>query len=226
MIMADGVSRILSYLEQTDEVEYNSDIALQHLNQAIFEITEDGEFEIFKTFANYTWETDRLDDLDFWTTVPGRVPVADLTGVAFGRYGYIDRVWLDASGDQDTEFKQVHVNQLLDEYGNNSGAPEKYAVDGKYFYIRPYPASGSTAYTLRTRFVQLPPIYAAGAEPDIMIQAPYVCIYKACEIGALWCDDDEKLRKYGLLAQRSIDRFAVRNSMIGDTPTEAGEYNG
>ncbi|MHC4517383.1 MAG: phage adaptor protein [Planctomycetota bacterium] len=225
MIMAEGVSRILSFLEQTDEVEYDANIALQHLNQAIFEITEDGEFEILKSFASYSWDSDDLDDLAYWTTVPGRVAVEDLTGVGLRQFGYIDRVWLDVGGSQRSTFKQTTLNALLDEYGDTTGEPEKYALDGKYLYLRPVPVAG-TPYTLRSRLIELPTVYSEGSEPDIMVQAPYVCIYTACVIGAVWSDDDQKAAKYERLSRRSIDRFAIRNSMIGDSPTEAGEYNG
>lgn len=225
MIMSEGVSRILSFLEQTDEVEYNSTIALQHLNQALFEISEEGEFEILKTFASYTWDSDNLDGLDYWGVVPGRLPVTDLVAVGLGEFGYVDKVWLDVSGSQKATFSQTTLNTLLSEYGDDTGEPEKYAVDGKYLYLRPVPVAG-TEYTLRTRWVALPATYAEGAEPDIMIQAPYVCIYRACQIGSIWSDDDEKLMKYEKLGTRAIERFAIRNSMVGDAPAEAGEYNG
>jgi hypothetical protein len=225
MIMGEGVTRVLSFLEQTDEVEYDSTIALQHLNQAIFEIAEDGEFEIFKTFSTYAFDSANLVDENYWDTVPGRVSVENLTGSGFGTYGYLDKVWADFGGSQVADFKQTTVNTLLDKYGDTTGTPERYAVDGRYLYLRPWPAAASV-YTLRSRWVALPGTYADGAEPDIMVQAPYVCIYKACLIGALWADDDEKAAKYERLSQRSIERFAIRNSMVGDAPTEAGEYNG
>lgn len=224
MIMNEGVARVLSFLEQTDEVEYDAVIALQHLNQAIFEIAEDGEFEILKSFSSYSFVPTDLDDTEAWGVVPGRVAVTDLVGVGLGRYGYLDKVWLDVAGSQKETFKQVTVNNLLSEYGDTTGEPEKYAVDGNYLYLRPYPTS--TSYTLRSRWIELPETYAEGAEPNIMLQAPYACIYKACLIGALWSDDDGKAGKYEKLAQRAIDRFAIRNSMVGDAETEAGEYNG
>ena len=233
--MSEGVDRVLSFLEQTDEVEYDSVIALQHLNQALFEISEDGEFEILKTFSSYLWDADSFasyEDADepsstvLWPSgVPGSVSVTDLVGRGFQQYGYVDRVWLDISGTQSTDFKQMPVNQLLSTYGDTTGVPERYAIDGKYIYLRPYPASG-TEYTLRTRWVELPVTVGTGAEPDLMIQAPYACIYRACLIGALWADDDEKAAKYERLGSRAIERFAIRNSMVGDAETEAGEYNG
>lgn len=225
MIMAEGVSRMLSFLEQTDEVEYNSIIALEHLNQALFEISEESEFEILKSFASYSWDSDNLDALAYWSVVPGRLPVEDLTGVALRQFGYIDKVWLDIDGSQSTTFKQTTLNSLLTEYGDDEGEPEKYALDGKYIYLRPVPEGGTT-YTLRSRLVELPTTQGPGAEPDLMVQAPYACIYRACLIGAIWADDDQKAAKYERLGQRAIDRFAVRNSMVGDAPTEAGEYNG
>jgi hypothetical protein len=213
MIMAEGVSRILSFLEQTDEVEYDSILALQHLNQALFEISEEGEFEILKSFSSYSWDSDNMDGENYWATVPGRLPLIDLVGTGLGQYGYVDKVWLDVAGTQKASFSQTTVNSLLQEYGDDTGEPEKYAVDGKYIYLRPVPVAGTT-YTLRSRWVGLPTSVGEGAEPDLMIQAPYACIYRGCLLGALWADDDEKAAKYERLGTRAIERFAIRNSMI------------
>jgi hypothetical protein len=224
MIMLEGANRMLSILEQTDQEEYDINQAMRDLNQAIHEIADEGEVTDFNEFAGFSIAADEFSGSDAWSVVPGRASLTDAIGVGGDQIGYIKNIWLDSSGAT-IPFKQVSVIELLNKYGDDEGQPEKYAVEGEYLYWRPVGAAG-TSFTARILWSRVPPEYATGAEPPLMAKAPYACLYKACEIASVWTGDDQSLMKFEKMSARLINRYMIRNSMQGDGPREAEEYNG
>lgn len=224
MNMLEGATRMLSILEQTDEEEYDQAQALRDLNQAIHEIADEGEVTTFNEFVGFDIDADEFSGSDSWGVVPGRAELSTVLGVTADQIGYIKKVWLDVDG-QNVDFSERSVTELLNEYGDDEGQPEKYAVEGDYFYWRPVGAAASS-YTSRILWSRVPQEYALGAEPALMAKAPYACIYKACAIASVWTGDDAAVMKFEKMSARLINRFMIRNSMQGDGPREMEEYNG
>jgi hypothetical protein len=224
MNMLEGASRMLSILEQTDEQEYDEGQALRDLNQAIHEISDEGEVSNYNEFVQFDIEADAYSGGTDWGIVPGRVPITTALGVAPSQIAYIKTAWLDSDGAT-IPFKQVSVIELLNKYGDETGVPERYAIEGDFFYWRPIGTAG-TNYTARLLWCRNPHEYAPGEEPSLMAKAPYACIYKACSLAAVWIGDDSAVAKFDRMSTRMVDKFMIRNSMQSDAPREAEDYNG
>lgn len=226
MIIGECANRVLSFLDLDDEEEYTTTHALEHVNQAIFELADEMEIKGLNDFSLYDLETPATaDEPAYWANLPGRFPVTDVTGVALSSLSHIRRLWLAVDGETITNFSGVDIREILDRHGDDTGQPENYAIDGEYIIIRPIPETGVT-YNLRAYFATVPGTYASGDEPLIAAQAPYAVIYRACEIATAWTMDDKAVLKYEKLSQRAIERYALRATLVDDHPRFMEEYNG
>ena len=127
--------------------------------------------------------------------------------------------------DEEAHVSASDIREMLDEYGDEEGTPETYTVDGEYVVVRPVPAQGYS-YDVRAMFQRTPSTYTASDEPMIMAQAPYAVIYRACEIASVWNIDDNATVKFSTLAQRAIDRYAMRATMVNDSARNMEDFNG
>ena len=225
MHIGQAANRMLSLLEQTDQEEYNRPKAIEHLNQAIAEITDESELSIYNQFATFTMDSARHLDTDAWSIVPGRVPITDVLSADASRIAYIKQCWLSVNSNA-AEFKQAEVRKMLSDFGDDEGTPTRYGVDGEFFYFRPVPPA-DTEYVVRSYFAGIPPEYGGGDEPLLMAQAPHAVIYRACVIACVWTMDDDRAIRFDKMAQRLIDRYVVRDGMKGDGErVEMEDYNG
>jgi hypothetical protein len=228
MILQDAVDRVLLFLEQTDQEEYTSPIALEHLNQAIFELSDKAELSEYDIISNATLYP---EDSDNMPAVPGRTPLSTATGSLDSQIAYIKTAWLSIGSEQSTDFEQTDLDDLLSVYGDSIGTPEKWATDGTYLYWRPfeaYPGGEQTGdvKTIRLLWHSLPAQYGVSEEPAIMAKAPYACIYRACAIASLWLLDDSMAQKYYALSDASFSDFCVRSGMSRSRRSSMEEFNG
>ena len=100
-----------------------------------------------------------------------------------------------------------------------------FAVDGDEMFWRPIGEAGSE-YTARVHWAAMPIEYGEAAEPTILAQAPYGVIYRACALACMWTQDDDRAIRFDKMAQRIIDKYIIRESMIGDERIEMEEWNG
>jgi len=226
MIIGEAADKVLSWLEQTDEEEYDRPKAIEHVNQAIFELAGDSELSLYNKISSYVL-SDAPTDQDYWTICPGRVALTRVVGATWGEFGYIKKIWLDINGTQQTkdDWSQKRVVELFDLWGDTYSTPRNWGVEGEYMYWRPIINDTST-YTLRVLWSAKPTSYGEGEEPAIMGQAPYAVIYRACALGALWTQDPTQDAKFMALSKQAFDQYLVQDSMHGDGPEEMDDYNG
>lgn len=219
-------------LDLEEEEDYDATNALEHINQAIFELADDMEINGLNDFSLYTMTADWDDQNDqdvpsapaYWDTLPGRFRIVDVCGAPLSDISHIKKMWLGYDGVAQ-KFEGRDIREMLDEYGDEEGTPETYTVDGEYVVVRPVPAQGYS-YDVRAMFQRTPSTYTASDEPMIMAQAPYAVIYRACEIASVWNIDDNATVKFSKLAQRAIDRYAMRATMVNDSARNMEDFNG
>jgi hypothetical protein len=227
MLMSEAVDRVLLFLEQTDEEEYTRAIALEHLNQAIFELTDKSELSELDVLTNYEVNPDDSNSLP---AIPGRELLTTVLASTDSGIGYIKEIWLSV-GTESSPFEQTTLEDLLGEYGDSVGTPEKWATDGTYLYWRPFQSeedgvqTGDTI-TFRVLWHSLPTSGQELDSPVLLQKAPYACIYRACAIGALWLMDDGRDAKFYQLADAAFADFCVRSGMSRSIRLESEEYNG
>ena len=117
------------------------------------------------------------------------------------------------------------LRELLDEYGDDEGTPEKYALNGDYIYWRPI-ASAGTETTARLLWHQMPSFGESSDEPRILAQCPFGIIYYACMLACIWAQDDARIKIFGDMASRAFEMYSNRSSMNNDGPREMEEFNG
>jgi hypothetical protein len=237
MIVRDAAEKVLSMLELEDEEEYNLSKAVEHVNQAIYELAEENEFSFFDRIAvcsirNATYVSNEMVNTPeisygapaYWVDVPGRLPLVGITGIPWDEFAYIKRGWISIN-DLQHPFKEMPIEKLLDNYGDSEGQPEAFSINGEYLYFRPIP-SFNVSYTVRFLYQALPRIYAIDDSPIPLSVMPYVVIYKACSLACLWIQDDSRIPIFETLQLKAFDRFNVRQSMTGDASSSMEDYNG
>lgn len=227
MVVSEAARVVLDMVDLADEEEYTLDHAIQHVIQAIFEMAEENEFVFQSRISQYELTTpDEGAEPEYWNVVPGRVPLTTALGASLSELAYIKHAWV-SDGLLQGEFKEMSLIELLDEYGDDPGTPEAYAVDGEYLYWRPYLEQGSDdEYTARFHWSSMPAVVSSGQEPAMLSQIPYGVIHRACALAALWAKDDQRVPIFEALAQKALDRYNARVSMTNDPPRESKEYNG
>jgi len=225
MIVLEAANEVLSLLEQTDEEEYTQALAIRHVNQALFEFTEDNEFTFNNVVSSYTLTTPAAgSEPDYWNVAPGRVPLTSLLSTTWGGFSYVKRAWLSVD-DEQQPFPEGDLEELLDAYGDNEGEPEGWAFDGEYIWWRPIAAAG-TDYVTRWRWQKMFEIVGGSEEPKLLAQAPYAVIYRACQIASVWLLDDNRVPMFKALSDDAFNRFSLRHSMVFDAPRSMEEFNG
>jgi len=224
MVIGELADRLLKLIEQTDEIEYDRPMAIQHVNQAISEIADETELSQYNSFSSFSLEVDDYSDGDDWGVVPGRVPLVNVVGVGLAAFAYLKKAWIDFEG-ANLPFEEKQIEYLLTKYGDDEGTPRYFAIEADQFYIRPVPVAEST-YTIRTFFAGLPSQYGEGDEPIMAAQAPFAILYRAATIGSVWTMDDDRAVRFDKLAQRIIDRYTIRASMRGDGRMTMEDYDG
>ena len=238
MIVSDAAQKVLSMLELEDEEEYNFNKAVEHINQAIYELAEENEFSFFDRISSSritdpSITNDQDSDQDnpdyyiipsYWAIAPGRLPLMDVIGSTWDEFAYIRRAWISVN-DLQQPFREYSLEQLLDKYGDEEGQPEAFAVNGEYFYFRPIPPVGE-AYTVRLLYHVLPSVYSSNDSPVPLSVMPYVVIYKACSIACLWLQDDNRIAIFETLQSKAFEKFNARQSMTNDGPSSMEDYNG
>lgn len=226
MTVGEAAARLLKFLDMEDEEDYDTATAIEHINQAIFEVADETEVRGHNEFAYYALTApDSGDEPDYWSVVPGRFLLSDVVGVSAAELGYIKRIWL-SDGEGTLTFEPRDVRKLLEEEADETGVPSKFAVDGEYLYLRPVPVSG-VSYYVRTYYNKLPASYGSGEQPHLLQVAPFAVIYRAAEIACLWNDDERGQLKFGKMAERAISRFSPRTGMSGtEGEIMMEDYNG
>jgi hypothetical protein len=226
MQMQEVVNQVLQMLEQTDEEEYNSLIALAQLNQALREVCEENEFGIMNRITSFTLSTpEEGEEPSYWLDVPGRAPITTALATTWWEFGYIKHAMLSNDGEQE-KFPSRDIRELLDEYGDSYGTPQKFAVDGEYLYWRPIAAAGDDGAVARFLWSALPNSFSQGDEPALLNIAPFYALYRTCMLGALWTMDDNRANAFGALARDAFEKINMRLTMANDGPREAAYYNG
>jgi hypothetical protein len=226
MTLSEAILELLKLLEQTDEEEYDSNQASVHILQACYEIADEMEVPHYNVFSQFEINDDYIDQ-DYWTTVPGRVPIVTSLGTTLSEYSHIKKIWLDSGGETQT-FTGTELVSLLNEYGDTTGQPKKYAVEGQYLYYRPFINDGTATYTMRILWASLPVTAGTDTDSPIMLQiAPYAVLYRAAVIASMWLLDDDRASRFEKLGQRAVTLLAPRLTMQNDTEdTTPEEYNG
>jgi hypothetical protein len=155
------------------------------------------------------------------------MPIVEALGTNLSEFSHLYKCWLDSGGDTQS-FKATTVTKLLDEYGDETGQPKKYAVDGQYLYWRPYvnDTDSTTSFTVRSRWAALPPISGGGEDAVVLSQAPFATIYRAATIASIWLLDDDRAARFEKLGSRAAGLFAIRNTMENDEDNYVEEYDG
>lgn len=225
MIISEAADRVLSILEQTDEEEYSLNHAIQDVQQAIFELSEENEFRFMSKVTNYTLATPESgEEPDFWLEQPGRALLTEVLSSTWSEIAYIKRGWIDVDGDT-YPFAERDLSELFDTFGDTEGTPESFAIDGEYLWWRPMSAAG-VERVARFHWQSMKPNETAGSEPIILAQVPYAVIYKACAIASIWLLDDTRVPMFEAQAMRAYERYNARYAMTGDGPRAMGEFNG
>jgi hypothetical protein len=217
MIVSEAANEVLSLLEQTDQEEYTYQLATKHINQALFEFAEDNEFNFFNVISSYTlssssdWDLDGVPDFRV-DDIPGRILLTDLLSTTWAGFSYIKRAWISVE-DEQTEFLEGDLEELLDAYGDSEGQPKGWAIDGDYVWWRPIAPIG-TDYVTRWRWQKMFESVGGNDEPRLLAQAPYAVLYRACQIASVWLLDDEMLwqeRNNIALAMDSLNLSKLSN---------------
>lgn len=225
MIISEAAQRVLNMLDLEDGDEYGLTQALIHVQQAIFELSEENEFGFGNRLTTAVLETPDADAIPaYWDDVPGRAPLTDVISASWSEFGYIKKGWISVENQQQP-FRQMGLIELMNRYGDYEGVPESYAIDGDYFYWRPIAPEG-TDYTIRLSWVSMPTEGAPGEEPRLLAQVPYGVIYRACMIACLWTGDDTRVPMFGQLSADAFEKYNARNSMNNDEVNRMEEYNG
>ena len=225
MIVSEAANEVLSLLEQTDQEEYTYQLAVKHINQALFEFVEDNEFKFFNEVSISTLSTPESgSEPDYWVDVPGRILLTSLLSTTWGGFSYIKRAWISVE-DQQTEFLEGDLEELLDAYGDSEGQPKGWAFDGDYVWWRPIAPAG-TDYVTRWRWQRMFESVTGNAEPRLLAQAPYAVLYRACQIASVWLLDDVRVPMFKALSDDAFNRFNLRHSMVFDAPRSMEEFNG
>ena len=225
MIISEAAAQVLSTLDFEDEEEYTQANAEFHVNQAIYEVNEGNEFIISNQLSQVTLPSPASGvEPSYWLEVPGRAPITELLSTSWSEFGYIKQAWLGSDSGQ-RRFRQRDLRELLDEYGDDEGTPEKYALSGDYIYWRPIPAAGSTV-TARFLWAKMPSFGSSNEEPKILAQVPFGIIYYACMLACIWSGDDARIKIFGEMSQRAFEMYNNRASMNNDGPREMETYNG
>jgi len=226
MTVTEAVAKLLSLLEQTDEIDYTRVEAEMHIRQAMYELSDEITVSGLNQFSQFTIDNS-LADQDYHAIVPGRMPIVEALGTSLSEFSHMYKCWLDFGGETQA-FKATTVTKLLDEYGDTVGQPKKYAVDGQYLYWRPYvdDDDSTSSFTIRARWASLPSIAGAEEEPVVLAQAPFATIYRAATIASMWLLDDDRATRFENLSGRAIGLFAIRNTMENDEDNYVEEYDG
>lgn len=225
MIISEATSRVLSMLDLEDGEEYNAALGSIHVNQAIFELSEENEYEFNNSLSSYELVTPEEGyEPSYWQDVAGRALLTDVLSTTWSQFGYIKKAWLSVDGKQQPFYQRTLV-ELLDEYGDDEGVPEKYAISGDYFYWRPIAPEG-TDYTVRFNWTKIPTEAPDGEEPKLLAQVPYGVIYRACMIASVWTQDDTRVPMFANLSKDAFEKYNMRYTMNNDGPREMEEYNG
>jgi hypothetical protein len=226
MTLIEAAQELLRLLEQTDQEDYNIKQAQRHILQACYEIADEMEVPHYNTFSQFTIDNTYIDQ-DYWSIVPGRVPITTVLGTTLAEFGYIKKIWLDSGGSTQT-FTGTEVVSLLNEYGDTTGQPVKYAVEGQYLYYRPFINDSSNTYTLRILWASLPIALNANEEtPTMLAIAPFAVLYRASVIASMWLLDDDRAARFEKLGSRAVSMLSPRLTMQNDTEdTTPEDYNG
>ena len=225
MIISEAANRVLELMDLADEEEYDVNNAIIHVNQAIFELSEESEYSFMNAITGYELlSPEEGFEPDYWLSVPGRAPLTGVLATSWSEFGYIKKAWLSVDGGQ-IEFPQRSLVELLDEYGDDTGQPAKYAIDGEYLYWRPFNSPGETT-SARFYWVKSPVELSAGSEPLLLSQVPYEVIYRACMIAAVWTQDDKRVPMLGQLSKDAFEKYNMRYTMNNDGPRSMEEFNG
>lgn len=225
MIIREAAAQVLNTLDFEDEEEYTQANAEFHVNQAIYEINEGNEFTISNQLSTISLVSpEEGSEPSYWTEIPGRAPLIQLLGTSWSNFGYIKQAWL-SDGVGQVPFKQRDLRELLDEYGDDSGQPEKYSLSGEYIYWRPIPVAGES-YEARLLWHQMPSFGSPNDEPMLLAQAPFGVIYYACMLACIWSGDDNRIKIFGDMSQRAFEMYNNRSSMNNDGPRFMEDFNG
>lgn len=97
--------------------------------------------------------------------------------------------------DQDpiAPLEQDSLESILSEFPNNSvGQPQKFAVSGSNFYVRPIPDNGRTARLFYYRTI--PPLSDSNTSNWLLTAAPDVYLYGSCLEVMPYLGDDERIQ--------------------------------
>ena len=237
MIVSEAANEVLSLLEQTDQEEYTHQMAMKHVNQALFEFSEDNEFNFFNEISSYTLITSDVPastsgpiqypqvPVGPFVEMPGRIPLTSLLSTTWAGFSYIKRAWISVE-DEQTEFLEADLEELLDAYGDSEGQPRGWAIDGDYVWWRPIAPVG-TDYVTRWRWQKMFESASGNEEPRLLAQAPYAVLYRACQIASIWLLDDVRVPMFKALSDDAFNRFNLRHSMTFDAPNRSmEEFNG
>ncbi|MCK5481325.1 MAG: hypothetical protein KAJ06_09265 [Gammaproteobacteria bacterium] len=237
MKIGDAADKVLSLLEQTDEEEYTKALAVTHVNQAVTELADENDFNLYRRVSTITLSVPTevtqvsptgpsiLGYPDYWDEVPGRRPVSEVMGVTDDEFSYIKRAWINIDG-ANKKFKQKSFGQLMDKHGDDQGTPLEFAIEGDYFYWRPHHANDDDTYQTRILWQSNPVDAGVDGTAKLLTKAPYAVIYRACQIASLWLVEDNRVMVFAKLAQDALDRWNIKDSMHGDEPSEMEDYNG
>ena len=236
MNIGEAADKLLVLVEQTDEEEYTKELAVAHVNQAVSELADENDFNLYRkvttitlsvpyTYGGQDSDPDGSGYPDYWNDVPGRAPVSEVVGATDAEVAYIKKAWIDLDGSS-TPFPQKSFSQLMDKYGDETGVPKQWGIEGNYFYWRPYHAADTDTYPVRLWWQSNHVDVGANGTSRLLTKAPYAVIYRAAQIASVWLFEDNRIPIFVKFSQDALDRFIVIDSMHGDEPTEMDYYNG
>jgi hypothetical protein len=96
-------------------------------------------------------------------------------------------------------------DQLIDEYGDNTGTPEKYALFASSFILRPVPTADCT---LRIGYMKRYQTLANDTDANYLLTSGgNLLLYAACLEAEPWLKDDQRVQTWGQAYAQTLARL-------------------
>jgi hypothetical protein len=108
---------------------------------------------------------------------------------------------------------------LIDEYGDDTGPPEKYTTFAETFIFRPIPTAD---VTLRIGYLKSYPALTADANTNYLLtSAGNLVLYAACLEAEPWLKDDQRVQTWGQAYAQTLARLLAAATIARRGPKRA-----
>jgi len=224
MLVSEAVSNVIAQLD-VGEGRYPADVGLQHVNQALVDLSREYQFPYDNTISTYNITTPiEENETEEWIRFPGSALMRSVLIDDFIVPDFVTGAWFDPA-DVNRRLNEPEFNPMMNEWGDTEGDPVSFCIHGNRIYWRPIPAAGEQ-HVIRFSWKGFPRTFTLTEEPAWLVWAPYAVIYKTCEIASVWLIEDQRVPAFAALRREQMQSIDVTNSMRGDSVPTAAEEPG